>query len=68
MSSQGIIFLVEGSKDAMLRKILILLNIEDAPKTFGEATSLRDITFWEEAINNEMDSTVPLILKCGDFL
>ena len=32
------------------------MNIEDDPKTFQEAMTSRDATFWKEAINDEMDS------------
>ena len=34
MSSQAIVFLLGGNKDNVLNKILILLNIEEDPKTF----------------------------------
>ena len=30
--------------------------VEDDPKTYKEAMLSRDITFWKEAINDEMDS------------
>ena len=39
-------------------KIPILLNIEYDPKTFQEAMSSRDVAFWKEAINDEMDSLI----------
>ena len=35
------------------------LNIEVDPKTFKEAINSRDLTFWHEAINDEMDSLMP---------
>ena len=56
MSSQAIIFLLEENRDDVLNKILILLNIEEDPKTFKEAMTSRDVSFWKEAINDEMDS------------
>ncbi|GJW48111.1 zinc finger, CCHC-type containing protein [Tanacetum coccineum] len=31
-------------------------NVEDDPKTFDEAMKSRDVAFWKEAINDEMDS------------
>ena len=34
------------------------MNIEDDPKTFQEAMSSRDVAFWKEAINDEMDSLI----------
>ena len=45
-------------RTTILNKILILLNIEDDPKTFPEAMSSRDVAFWKEAINDEMDSLI----------
>ena len=56
MSSQAIVFLMEGNRDNVLNKILILLNIEEDPKTFKEAMASRDVAFWKEAINDEIDS------------
>jgi len=34
----------------------MILNIEDDPKTFSQAMSSRDVAFWKEAVNDEMDS------------
>ena len=31
-------------------------NIEDDPKTFSDAMKSQDVSFWKEAINDEMDS------------
>lgn len=56
ISSQVIVFLVEGNRSSMLNKIPILLNVEDDPKTYKEAMASRDVAFWKEAINDEMDS------------
>ena len=36
--------------------IPIILQVEDDPKTYKEAMSSRDATFWKETINDEMDS------------
>jgi hypothetical protein len=47
---------MEGNRDNVLNKILILLNLEEDPKTFKEAMASRDVAFWKEAINDEMDS------------
>ena len=58
ISSQSIVFLVEGDRTTVLNKIPILMNIEDDPKTFQEAMSSRDVAFWKEAINDEMDSLI----------
>ena len=56
ISSQALSFLVEGDRNNVLNKIPLLLNIEEDPKTYGEAMSSRDASFWREAINDEMDS------------
>ena len=56
LSSQAIIFLMEGNRDNVLNKISILLNIKEDPKTFKEAMASRDVAFWKEAINDEIDS------------
>lgn len=56
VSSQAIIFLLEGNREMVLNKIPILLNIDEDPKTYGEAMASRDVAFWKEAINDEMDS------------
>jgi hypothetical protein len=56
ISLQAIVFLVEGNRDIVLTKILIVLNTEDDPKSFSEAMSSRDAAFWKEAVNDEMDS------------
>ena len=34
----------------------MILNIEDDPKTFSQVMSSGDVTFWKEAVNDEMDS------------
>jgi hypothetical protein len=56
VSSQAIVFLMEGNRDNVLNKIPILLNIEEDPKTFKEAMAFRDVAFWKEEINDEIDS------------
>jgi hypothetical protein len=56
VSSQAIIFLLEGNREIVLDKIPILLNIEEDPKTYEETMASRDAAFWKEAINDEMDS------------
>jgi hypothetical protein len=47
---------LEGNREIVLNKIPILLNIEENPKTYKEAMASRDVAFWREAINDEMDS------------
>jgi hypothetical protein len=56
VSSQAIVFLLEGNRDNVLSEILILLNIEEDPKKIKETVASRDVAFWKEAINDEMDS------------
>ena len=34
----------------------IILQVEDYPKTFNEAMASRDLAFWNEAIQDELDS------------
>ncbi|KAK3030704.1 hypothetical protein RJ639_034880 [Escallonia herrerae] len=56
IDSQAIEFLLEGDRDNVLKEILKLLNVEDDPKTYSEAMASRDVAFWNEAINDEMNS------------
>lgn len=49
-------FLVEGSRTTVLSKMPIICNVENDPKTYTEAMTSRDASFWKEAINEEMDS------------
>ncbi|KAK3038536.1 hypothetical protein RJ639_029336 [Escallonia herrerae] len=56
IDSQAIAFLLEGDRDNVLKEIPMLLNVEDDPKTYSEAMASRDIAFWKEAVNDEMDS------------
>ena len=56
IDSQSIVFLVEGDRKSVLNKIPILLSIEEDPKTYKEAMASRDVAFWKEAVNDEMDS------------
>jgi hypothetical protein len=62
VSSQAIIFLLEGNREIILNKIPILLNINNDPKTYKEVMASRDVAFWKEAINDEMDSIFSTIL------
>ncbi|RVW81286.1 Retrovirus-related Pol polyprotein from transposon TNT 1-94 [Vitis vinifera] len=57
IDSQRISFyLVEGNREDIIRKIPIVLQIEEDPKTYKETMASRDVAFWKEAINDEMDS------------
>ena len=50
-----ITFFVEGSRKRLL-KTFEVCNIDDDPKTLKEALASRDAAFWQEAVNDEMDS------------
>ncbi|GKB94662.1 zinc finger, CCHC-type containing protein, partial [Tanacetum coccineum] len=59
IDSQAIIFLVKGdNENNVVNKIPVLLNVEDAPKTYKGAITFRNSAFWKEAIDDEMDSLV----------
>jgi len=45
ISTDSIVFLVEGDRNTILKKTPMILNIEDEPKTFGQAMSSRDVAF-----------------------
>ena len=49
-------YAVEGTREEVIRKIPLILLIEDDPKTFLEAMQSRDSAFWREAVDDEMDS------------
>ena len=40
----------------VLNKIPILFNTDDDPISYKEAMASRDLAFWKEAVNDEMDS------------
>ncbi|KAJ0712899.1 putative RNA-directed DNA polymerase [Helianthus annuus] len=50
------LYLVEGSRDEIKIQYQYCFNIEEDPKTYSEAMASRDVAFWKEAINDEMDS------------
>nr|GEV33469.1 phospholipase-like protein [Tanacetum cinerariifolium] len=43
------------NENNVVNKIPILLNVENAPKTYKEAITSRKFAFWKEAIDDEMD-------------
>ena len=51
-------FRVEGSRTQVVKEIPIVLNLEDDPETFSKEMGSRDVAFWKEAINDEMDSWI----------
>ncbi|GJU47592.1 zinc finger, CCHC-type containing protein [Tanacetum coccineum] len=44
-----------GTKDEVSDQHSYCFNVEDDPKTFDEAMKSKDVAFWKEAINDEMD-------------
>lgn len=58
ISPENIMFLVEGNRTQVLNKIPILLMVDNDPKTFRDAMSCRDASFWKEAIDEEMNSLI----------
>ncbi|XP_050889487.1 uncharacterized protein LOC127094740 [Lathyrus oleraceus] len=57
IDSQSISFyLVEGNCKNFVQRIPIILQVEDDPKTYKEAITSRDSTFWKDAIQDEMES------------
>ncbi|KAK4397659.1 Retrovirus-related Pol polyprotein from transposon RE1 [Sesamum angolense] len=56
LDPDSLYFIVEGDRNIVLNKIPVLLTVEGDPKTFTEAMTSRDVAFWKEAVNNEIDS------------
>lgn len=52
------LYLVEGDTTDIVRTIHFVLQVESGSKTYKEAMSSRDRTFWKDAINDEMDSII----------
>ncbi|GJX25504.1 zinc finger, CCHC-type containing protein [Tanacetum coccineum] len=52
------LYLIEGTKDDVSDQHSYCFNVEDDPKTFDEAMKSKDVAFWKEAINDEMDSII----------
>ncbi|GJT82773.1 zinc finger, CCHC-type containing protein [Tanacetum coccineum] len=50
------LYLIEGTKDEVSNQHSYCFNVEDDPKTFDKAIKSKDVAFWKEAINDEMDS------------
>ena len=45
-----IFYLVERNSENFVRKILIILQVEDDPKTYKEVVASRDSSFWRDVI------------------
>ncbi|KAI3731774.1 hypothetical protein L1987_62963 [Smallanthus sonchifolius] len=50
------LYLVEGTRNEVEHQYQYCFNIEEDPKTYSEAMASRDVAFWKEAIQDEMDS------------
>nr|GEW87378.1 zinc finger, CCHC-type [Tanacetum cinerariifolium] len=50
------LYLVEGSRDQVGSQYSYCFSIEEDPRTYNEAMQSRDIAFWKEAIDDEIDS------------
>ncbi|GKD75377.1 hypothetical protein Tco_1333659, partial [Tanacetum coccineum] len=50
------LYLIKGTRDEVSDQHSYCFNIEDDPKTFDKEMKSRDVVFWREAINDEMDS------------
>nr|GEU96918.1 zinc finger, CCHC-type [Tanacetum cinerariifolium] len=52
------LYLIEGTRDEISYQHSYCFNVEDDPKKIDEAMKFQDVTFWKEAINDEMDSNM----------
>ncbi|GKE47644.1 zinc finger, CCHC-type containing protein, partial [Tanacetum coccineum] len=50
------LYLIKGTRDEVSDQHSYCFNVEDDLKTFDEAMKSQDVSFWKEAINDEMDS------------
>ncbi|GKD96104.1 zinc finger, CCHC-type containing protein [Tanacetum coccineum] len=49
------LYLIEGTRDDVFDQHSYCFNVEDEPKTFDKAMNFQVVSFWKEAINDEMD-------------
>ena len=56
VSPDSITFLVEANREKVLDFTPMILNVDSDPKTFREAMTSRDAAFWQEAVNDKLDS------------
>ncbi|GKB00470.1 zinc finger, CCHC-type containing protein, partial [Tanacetum coccineum] len=54
------LYLVEGSRDEIASQYSYCYNIKEDLKTFDEAMKSRDVTFWKEAIDDEIGSIMEI--------
>nr|GEV74294.1 hypothetical protein [Tanacetum cinerariifolium] len=57
------IYLIERTRDEVFDQHSYCFNVENDPKIFDEAIKSQDVSFWKEAINDEMDSVDETIEK-----
>ncbi|KAD5960228.1 hypothetical protein E3N88_11700 [Mikania micrantha] len=50
------LYLVEGTRNVVEYQYQYCFNIEKDPKTYNEEITSRDVDFWKEVIQDEMDS------------
>ncbi|GJX52502.1 zinc finger, CCHC-type containing protein [Tanacetum coccineum] len=50
------LYLIKETRDDVFNQNSYCFNIKDDPKTFDEAIKSQDVTFWKEAINDEIPS------------
>nr|KAJ0224335.1 hypothetical protein LSAT_V11C100008830 [Lactuca sativa] len=50
------LYLVQGTRDTIVTQHQYCFTIKEDPKTFSEAMASRDVHFWKEAIQDEIDS------------
>uniref|UniRef100_A0A2N9HAW2 Uncharacterized protein n=1 Tax=Fagus sylvatica TaxID=28930 RepID=A0A2N9HAW2_FAGSY len=56
ISYQVNVYVVEGNREKVLSKLPFIGNVEGDPNTYSEVMASRDVAFWREAVNDEMDS------------
>ena len=56
ISYQVNVYLVEGNREKVLNKFPFVGNIEEDLNIYNEAMASRNVAFWREAVNDEMDS------------
>ncbi|CAM8988449.1 unnamed protein product [Rhodiola kirilowii] len=52
------VYLIEGSRNDIEYQYSYCYHIDDDPRTYDEAMKSQDVSFWKEAINDEMDSII----------
>ncbi|KAJ0599135.1 putative RNA-directed DNA polymerase [Helianthus annuus] len=50
------LYLVEGNRNGVEYQYQYCFSIEEDPQTYSQAMASRDVAFWKEAIQDEMDS------------